>query len=46
MRRLVVNYVDHSRMEFRFDHIERNPSLSRSIFQFVPPTGTEIIDQR
>jgi len=45
MRRLVVNYPDHSRMDFRFDHIERNPPLSRSPFQFTPPAGTEIIDQ-
>ena len=34
MRRLVVNYPDHSRMDFRFDHIERNPPLPRSLFQF------------
>jgi outer membrane lipoprotein carrier protein len=46
MRRLVVNYPDHSRMEFRFDHIERNPSLPHSLFQFIAPAGTEIIDQR
>ena len=45
MRRLVVNYPDHSRMEFRFDHIERNLPLPRSLFQFTPPAGTEIIDQ-
>ena len=45
MRRLVVNYPDHSRMDFRFDHIERNPPLPRSLFQFTPPAGTEIIDQ-
>jgi outer membrane lipoprotein carrier protein len=45
MRRLVVNYPDHSRMDFRFDHLERNPPLPRSLFQFTPPAGTEIIDQ-
>jgi len=45
MRRLVVNYPDHGRMDFRFDHIERNPPLPRSLFQFQPPAGTEIIDQ-
>ena len=45
MRRLVVNYPDHSRMDFRFDHIERNPPLPRSLFQFTAPAGTEIIDQ-
>jgi outer membrane lipoprotein carrier protein len=45
IRRLVVNYPDHSRMDFRFEHIERNPPLPRSLFQFTPPAGTEIIDQ-
>ena len=45
MRRLVINYPDHSRMDFRFDHIERNPPLPRSLFQFGPPAGTDIIDQ-
>jgi outer membrane lipoprotein carrier protein len=45
MRRLVVNYSDHSRMDFRFDHIDRNPPAPRSLFQFNPPAGTEIIDQ-
>ena len=43
--RLVVNYADHSRMDFRFDRIERNPPLPRSLFEFTPPAGTEIIDQ-
>jgi len=45
VRRLVVNYADHSRMEFRFEHLERNPQLLRSLFQFTPPPDTEIIDQ-
>jgi outer membrane lipoprotein carrier protein len=46
MRRLVVNYADQSRMDFRFDHIERNPSTPPALFQFTPPAGTEIIDQK
>ena len=46
IRALVVNYPDHSRMEFRFDHFERNPTLPGSLFQFAPPQGTEIIDQQ
>jgi outer membrane lipoprotein carrier protein len=45
MRKLVVNYPDHGRMEFEFDHIERNPALPPSLFEFTPPAGTEIIDQ-
>jgi outer membrane lipoprotein carrier protein len=46
VRRLVVDYADHSRMEFQFDHLERNPPLARSLFRFSPPPGAEIIDQR
>jgi outer membrane lipoprotein-sorting protein len=46
VRRLVVDYADHSRMEFQFDRLERNPALPQSLFQFLPPPGTEIIDQR
>ena len=45
MRRLVVRYPDHSRMDFGFDHIERNPPLPHTLFQFIAPAGTEIIDQ-
>jgi outer membrane lipoprotein carrier protein len=45
MRRLVINYPDHSRMDFRFDHIERNPTLPRALFHFTPPPGTDVIDQ-
>lgn len=45
IRRLVVVYVDRSRMEFVFDRIERNPALDPAIFRFVPPPGTEIIEQ-
>jgi len=45
MHKLVVNYPDHGRMEFEFDHIERNPALPPSLFEFTPPAGTEIIDQ-
>jgi len=46
MRRLIVDLPDHSRMEFRFDHIDRNPPLEKSLFQFAPPQGTEVIDER
>ena len=45
IRRLVVNYPDHSRMDFRFDRVQRNPPVPRSLFAFTPPAGTEIIDQ-
>jgi len=46
IRRLVVFYPDHSVMEFQFDHLERNVALSPSLFQFVPPEGSEVIDER
>ncbi len=45
VRRLVVSFVDHSQMEFRFDHIDRDRQLPRSLFQFTPPPDTEVIDQ-
>jgi len=45
VRRLVVDYGDHGRMEFEFDHIERNPHLPTTLFHFIPPPDTEIIDQ-
>jgi len=45
IRRLVVFLPDQSTMEFSFDHIGRNTPVSRSLFRFTPPPGTEIIDQ-
>ena len=45
IRRLLIILPDQSSMEFSFDHIERNVPLSRSLFRFTPPPGTEIIDQ-
>jgi len=44
--RLVVFYPDHSVMEFKFDHWERNVGLRPGTFQFVPPAGSEVIDER
>ena len=46
IRRVLVTLADQSTMEFSFDHIQRNVPLSRSLFRFTPPAGTEIIDQR
>ena len=45
LRQLVVDYPDRSRMDFRFDHIERDPPVPPALFQFTAPPGTEIIDQ-
>ena len=45
IRRLVVIFPDQSTMEFSFAHIGRNVPVSRSLFRFIPPAGTEVIDQ-
>ena len=45
IRRLVVFYPDHSVMEFKFDHLERNAALSPGLFRFTPPQGSEVIDE-
>jgi len=45
IRRLLVILPDQSTMEFSFDHIGRNAPLSRSLFRFTTPPGTEVIDQ-
>jgi len=45
IHRLVVILPDRSSMEFSFDRIARNVPLSRSLFRFRAPPGTEIIDQ-
>jgi outer membrane lipoprotein carrier protein len=45
IRRLVVIFPDQSTMEFSFDHIGRNVPVSPSLFRFIPPAGTEVIDQ-
>jgi outer membrane lipoprotein-sorting protein len=45
IRRLVVFYADRSRMEFTFARIERNAAFSPALFRFVPPPGTEVIEQ-
>jgi len=46
VRRLVISFVDHSEMEFSFERIERNLSLSSRLFRFTPPLGSHVIDQR
>lgn len=45
IRRLVVIFSDQSTMEFAFDRIERNVALRPALFRFMPPPGTEVIDQ-
>jgi outer membrane lipoprotein-sorting protein len=45
IKRLLIILPDQSTMEFSFDHIGRNAPVSRSLFRFIPPVGTEVIDQ-
>jgi outer membrane lipoprotein carrier protein len=45
VRRLVITYPDETTMQFTFDHIARNARLNPSLFQFTPPSGTEVIQQ-
>jgi outer membrane lipoprotein carrier protein len=45
IRRLVVVLPDQSTMEFSFDHVVRNIPVSRSLFRFTPPPGTEVINE-
>jgi len=45
VRRLVIQFSDRSVMEFTFDRIERNVAAPASLFTFVPPVGTDVIDQ-
>jgi outer membrane lipoprotein-sorting protein len=46
IRSMVITYADRSRMEFVFEDIKRNSALSPSLFNFTPPPGVEIIDQK
>lgn len=46
IRRLLVTLPDQSTMEFSFDHIVRDVPVSRSLFRFTPPPGTEVINQQ
>ena len=45
MRRLLIHYADQSTMEFTFNRMQRNVQLDRALFQFIPPPGTEVINQ-
>jgi outer membrane lipoprotein carrier protein len=45
IRRLVVTYPDETTMAFSFDRIARNAPVAPSLFEFVPPPGTEVIQQ-
>lgn len=46
IRRLIIVYTNNTIMKFRFNHIDRNPAVSASLFHFTPPPGTEIINHK
>jgi outer membrane lipoprotein carrier protein len=45
VRRLMIQYPDHSVMQFTFERIERNVATPAALFTLLPPAGTEVIDQ-
>ena len=45
IRRLLVTYPDETTMAFSFDRIARNVPVAPALFEFVPPAGTEVIQQ-
>lgn len=46
IRKLVVVYADRSRMSFAFKGTERNVRVKSGLFDFTPPPGTQVIDQK
>ena len=46
IRRLEITYTDRSKMTFDFQGLKRNAPISAGLFQFTPPPGTQIIDQK
>jgi outer membrane lipoprotein-sorting protein len=44
IRRLQLTYGDGSISEFIFNRVETNVGLDRSLFDFVPPPGVQVID--
>jgi outer membrane lipoprotein carrier protein len=46
IRTLALVYTDHGKMTFTFQDVKRNTGVTSALFQFTPPPGTEIIDQK
>jgi outer membrane lipoprotein carrier protein len=46
IRTLVLTYTDRGQMTFVFDSVKRNSATGVSLFEFTPPAGTEIINQK
>lgn len=42
--RLQINENDGATTEFRFSGVVRDPALSQSLFQFIPPVGVQVIE--
>jgi outer membrane lipoprotein carrier protein len=46
IRTLVLVYTDRGKMTFTFQDVRRNAAVSPALFEFRPPPGTEIINQK
>ena len=46
IRRLEVTFTDRSIMMFDFQALKRNVPIGAKLFQFTPPPGMQIIDQK
>jgi outer membrane lipoprotein carrier protein len=46
IRQLVIVYTDLSRMSFAFQEMQRNVAVEPGMFDFRPPAGTQIINQK
>jgi outer membrane lipoprotein carrier protein len=46
IRTLVLVYTDRGKMTFVFQDVKRNAAAGPGLFQFTPPPGTEIINQK
>src|SRR5947209_13774416 len=44
--RIVIQEVDGTTTEFRFDNVQENVTVQDSLFRFTPPPGVEIIEQK
>jgi outer membrane lipoprotein carrier protein len=46
IHRLIVTYADRSQMTFEFQDVKRNVTVGAGLFRFIPPPGTQVIDQK
>jgi outer membrane lipoprotein carrier protein len=46
IRRVLITGQDHSRLDFTFDNEQLNAPVTPSMFAFIPPPGTEIVEDK